>query len=148
MGAATLWGISGVVAKALFNRQVEPQTLVEIRLTGAFLLLLIILVLRGERLRVPRPHLVGLIFLGLAMTSAQFTYYFTIRLTGVSTALFLQYTAPIFVALYARLVDRERLSPLKVGAIMLAIVGSYLLVTGGGASGSVRSASSGAFCPL
>lgn len=132
MGAATLWGISGVVAKALFNRQVEPQTLVEIRLTGAFLLLLIILVLRGERLRVPRPQLVGLIFLGLAMTSAQFTYYFTIRLTGVSTALFLQYTAPIFVALYARLVDRERLSPLKVGAIMLAIVGSYLLVTGGG----------------
>lgn len=132
MGAATLWGISGVVAKALFNRQVEPQTLVEIRLTGAFLLLLIILVLRGERLRVPGPQLVGLIFLGLAMTSAQFTYYFTIRLTGVSTALFLQYTAPIFVALYARLVDRERLSPLKVGAIMLAIVGSYLLVTGGG----------------
>lgn len=132
MGAATLWGISGVVAKALFNRRIEPWTLVEIRLTGAFILLLIILAIRGRPLRVARSHLIGLIFLGLAMTSAQFSYYLTISLTGVSTAIFLQYTAPVFVAIYVWLVDRETLSSLKVGAIALAVAGSYLLVTGGG----------------
>src|SRR3989475_5919509 len=100
MAAATLWGISGVVAKVLFNRRIEPWTLVEIRLTASFLTLLVILTLRGHPLRVPRDLLGRLVLLGLAMTSAQFTYYLTISLTGVSTALFLQYTAPVFVALY------------------------------------------------
>jgi len=131
MGAATLWGISGVVAKGLFNRQIEPWTLIEIRLTAGFLLLLAILLARRVRLRVPREHLSRLILLGLAMTFAQSAYYFTISVTTVATALFLQYTAPVFVALYGRAVDEESLGWLKSGAIGLAVAGSYFLVTGG-----------------
>jgi len=132
MCAAALWGVSGVLAKALFNRQIEPWTLLAIRLTGAFVLLLLILSLWRVSLRVPRAQTGRLIVLGLAMTSAQFTYYVTISLTDVSTALFLQYTAPVFVAMYAWLVEKEPLTALKSGAILLAIVGSYLLVTGAG----------------
>ncbi|TMJ00530.1 MAG: EamA family transporter [Bacillati bacterium ANGP1] len=131
MAAATLWGVSGVVAKVLFNRRIEPWTLVEIRLTASFLTLLVILTLRGHPLRVPRDLLGRLVLLGLAMTSAQFTYYLTISLTGVSTALFLQYTAPVFVALYAWAAKGEAITPLRGGAILLAVTGSYFLVTGG-----------------
>ncbi len=130
MAAATLWGISGVVAKALFNRQIEPGTLVEIRLTAAFVLLLIILVLRRIPLRVPRSRLGGLLLLGLAMALAQFTYYLTVSLTNVSTAIFLQYTAPAFVALYGWTMEREPLTAVTVAGIVLAIGGSYLLVVG------------------
>jgi drug/metabolite transporter (DMT)-like permease len=131
LGAATLWGISGVVAKALFNRRIEPWTLIEIRLTGAFLVLLLILVVRRHPMRVRREHLARMGLLGLAMTAAQFTYYLTISLTGVATALFLQYTAPVFVALYGWGLEGERLSRVKIAAIILAVVGSYFLVTGG-----------------
>jgi len=131
MCAAALWGVSGVVAKTLFNRQIEPWTLLAIRLSGAFVILLLILSLRRVPLRVPRNQIGRLIVLGLAMTSAQFTYYLTISLTDVSTALFLQYTAPVFVVMYAWLIEKEPLTALKVAAILLAIVGSYLLVTGG-----------------
>src|SRR2546427_11015969 len=132
MAAATLWGVSGVVAKVLFNRRIEPWTLVEIRLTASFLTLLVILTLRGHPLRVPRDLLGRLALLGLAMTSAQVTYYLTISLTGVSTALFLQCTAPVFVALYAWAAKGEAITPLRGGAILLAVTGSYFLVTGGG----------------
>lgn len=132
MGAAALWGVSGVVAKALFNRQIEPKTLIEIRLTGAFLVLLVILLVRRYPLRVSRGTLSRLVLVGLSMTAAQFTYYTTISLTDVSTALFLQYTAPVFVALYTWAAERERPTPMKVGAIGLAVAGSYFLVTGGG----------------
>lgn len=132
MGAATLWGISGVVAKSLFNRAIEPWTLIEIRLTGAFTVLLVILLARGHPLRVPAPHLGRMVALAVAMTSAQFTYYLTISLTNVATALFLQYTAPVFVALYAWGVGREPLGAIKSTAIALAVAGSYFLVTGGG----------------
>lgn len=131
MCAAALWGISGVAAKTLFNRQIEPWTLLAIRLTGAFLVLLLLLALARVPIRVPRTQIGRLILLGLAMAAAQFTYYFTISLTDVSTALFLQYTAPVFVALYAWLIDKEPLTAAKTAAIVLALVGSYLLVTGG-----------------
>jgi drug/metabolite transporter (DMT)-like permease len=131
MGAATLWGISGVVAKSLFNRQIAPWTLIEIRLTAGFIVLLGVLLVQRVRLRVPREHLGRLVLLGLAMTSAQFTYYFTISVANVATALFLQYTAPVFVALYGRAVEAEPLGWLKAGAIGLAVAGSYFLVTGG-----------------
>ena len=131
MGAAALWGVSGVVAKGLFNRQIAPWTLIEIRLTAGFVLLLILLLARRVPISVPREHLSRLIFLGLAMTSAQSMYYFTVSVTNVATALFLQYTAPVFVALYGRAAEGESLGWLKGGAIGLAVVGSYFLVTGG-----------------
>ena len=130
MGAATLWGVAGVVAKSLFNRHLEPRILLEIRLTGAFVVLLIILVVSKSAARVPRDALGRLAVLGLAMTAAQFTYYTTISLTDVATALFLQYTAPILVTLYARVAEREPITPLKIAAIGLAVVGSYFLVSG------------------
>ncbi|HVH31073.1 MAG TPA: EamA family transporter [bacterium] len=130
MGAATLWGVAGVVAKSLFNRHLEPKILLEIRLTGAFVVLLIILFVSKSAARVPREMLGRLALLGLAMTAAQFTYYTTISLTDVATALFLQYTAPVLVTLYARIAEREPISALKAGAIGLAVVGSYFLVSG------------------
>ncbi len=132
MGAAALWGVSGVVAKTLFNRQVEPWTLIEIRLTASFVTLLVILALRGQARRVPGELFWRLVLLGMTMTCAQFTYYLTISLTNVSTALFLQYTAPVFVALYAWATMGEPVTPLRGVAISLAVLGSYLLVTGGG----------------
>ena len=49
----------------------------------------------------------------------------------MSTAIFLQYTAPVFVALYAWLAEREPLTALNATAILLAIGGSFLLVAGG-----------------
>jgi drug/metabolite transporter (DMT)-like permease len=131
MGAATLWGISGVVAKGLFNRQIAPWTLIEIRLTAGFAVLLVVLLLQRVRLRVRREHLGRLILLGVAQTSAQFAYYFTISVANVATALFLQYTAPVFVALYGRAAEAEPLGRRKAGAIALAVAGSYFLVTGG-----------------
>ena len=131
MGAAALWGISGVVAKGLFNRQISPWTLIEIRLTAAFAILLTIALIRRTPLAVRRGHLGRLLLFSVAMTAAQFTYYYTISVTNVATALFLQYTAPVFVALYGRVVQGESLGWVKGGAIVLAVAGSYFLVSGG-----------------
>src|SRR3989449_5148913 len=102
MGAATLWGISGVVARSLFNRRIEPWTLIEIRLTASFPTLLVILALRRHPLRGSRSLVGRLVVLGLAMTASQFNYYLTISLTDVSTALLLQHTGPVSVTLHAR----------------------------------------------
>ncbi|WP_274378766.1 EamA family transporter [Desulforamulus profundi] len=50
VGATSMWGISGTVAKILFNQQVNPLHLVTIRITLSFLVLLAYLALW-------KPHL-------------------------------------------------------------------------------------------
>ncbi|MDQ7819061.1 MAG: EamA family transporter [Armatimonadota bacterium] len=130
-GAATCWGLSGVVAKILFTRGVDPWTLVEIRLTAASAVLLAAFAASRMPVRVPRRLAVPLVLLGLSMTGAQSAYYLAIHLAGVPTALFLQYTAPVLVAVYGRLIGGEPLTPRRAAAIALTVAGTYALVTGG-----------------
>ncbi|MDQ7851011.1 MAG: EamA family transporter [Armatimonadota bacterium] len=130
-GAATFWGLSGVVAKILFTRGVDPWTLVEIRLTAASAILLAAFAASRMPVRVPRRLAVPLVLLGLSMTGAQSAYYLAIHLAGVPTALFLQYTAPVLVAVYSRLIGGEPVTPRRAAAVALAVAGAYALVTGG-----------------
>ncbi|MFZ5817126.1 MAG: DMT family transporter [Bacillota bacterium] len=132
-GAALLWGISGALAKYLFaNKSVDPFLLVQIRLGLSFLLLALVLAVLAPRLlRVGRGDLSFLAIWGVVgMAAVQYTYLFTISETNVATAIFLQYLAPIITALYAWLFERQRMGPVLVGALALAVTGSYLLVFG------------------
>lgn len=130
--AAALWGVSGVVAKALFNARIEPQTLIEIRLTGAFVVLLAVLLVLRRNLTVARQQIPALALLGAVLATVQFSYYLTISLTDVATAIFLQYLGPVFVVLYAWLLEGEALTAARAVAVAVAILGSYLLVVQAG----------------
>jgi drug/metabolite transporter (DMT)-like permease len=132
--AASLWGIAGTTAKYLFaSREVPPFLLVQVRMGLSFLVLLLSLAIAAPALlRIQRRDLPFVAVWGIVgMAMVQFTYLFTISKTNVATAIFLQYLAPILAALYARVVDRERLTGLLVGCLSLAMAGSVLLIFGG-----------------
>lgn len=130
LAAAVLWGVSGVVAKSLFSGAVDPVALVEIRLTGVFALTLAVFLVKGWRIRLPLAAAVRLIPLGAAIAFTQSTYYLTINLANVTTAIFLQYTAPALVMAYGAVVLRERLTAAQLTALAGALFGGYLLVVG------------------
>ncbi len=130
IAAAMLWGVAGVVAKSLFSGAVDPLALVEIRLTGVFVLTLAVFLVRGWRIRIPTGAAVRLIPLGAAIAFTQSTYYVTINLASVTTAIFLQYTAPALVMTYGALMLRERLTAAQLIALAGALLGGYLLVVG------------------
>lgn len=135
--AATLWGVAGTVAKHLFNQRVSPFELVELRLYLSFFFLFAYLALTNRALlRISAsdlPYL--LVFGGCGVAMVQFTYLFTISQTNVATAVFLQYLAPVMVALYGMLFLRERPGPLKLLALLLAVSGGFLIVKGHAGSG-------------
>ncbi len=132
IAAAVLWGISGVVAKSLFSGRVDPLALVEIRLTAAFALTLAIFAIMRKPVRLPRAEVLRLLPLGAAMVLAQSTYYLTISLADVATAIFLQYTAPALVVAYGVVLHRERLTTVQAISLSGAMGGAYLLVVGPG----------------
>ncbi|MBM4351097.1 MAG: hypothetical protein FJ106_14565, partial [Deltaproteobacteria bacterium] len=77
---ATLWGISSVVAKSLFNIGLPPVELIFVRLTLATFILLIILLIYDRRRIIISPKDLSyfLILGGVAVTGMNFFYYYTI----------------------------------------------------------------------
>ena len=131
LGAAVCWGTMAVVAKLLFrDRGVDPLTLVVVRADLTALILLgALVVLRRRDLRIGVRDLgfAALVGLGGLMTN-NYLYFLTLSLTGVATALLLQYQAPVLVALYTVFVLRQRLSLRLVVALLSALIGCALVV--------------------
>lgn len=62
------------------------------------------------------------------MVASNYFYYLAIQKTNVSTAIVLQYTAPVWVLLYMVLRGRQRATLMKVISVALAIVGISLVI--------------------
>ncbi|MFQ5846152.1 MAG: DMT family transporter [Candidatus Methylomirabilales bacterium] len=133
LGAATAWGLMGTLARYLFTAgEVGPLSLTAIRSTLALFVLIVgVLVCDQRQLYLPLKEVPVAALLGVAgLAMANFTYYYTISLTTVATAILLQYMAPILVALASVFFLGERLTWMTVLALALAVGGCFLMVKG------------------
>jgi drug/metabolite transporter (DMT)-like permease len=129
---ATLWGVSSVVAKSLFNTGLPPIELVFLRLTLATLsLFLFLLLFNRKKIIISIKDLPYFFILGLAgVVGTQFTYYYTISKLHVGPAILLQYLQPFWVSIYAFLFQREPITKGKIASLLLAVLGCYFVVGG------------------
>lgn len=129
---ATLWGVSSVVAKSLFNIGLPPIELVFLRLTLATLsLFLFLLFFDRKKIIISIKDLPYFFILGLAgVVGTQFTYYYTISKLHVGPAILLQYLQPFWVSIYAFLFQREPITKGKSVSLLLAVLGCYFVVGG------------------
>jgi len=130
--AALLWATSGIVAKALFTHGMTPFDLVQIRVTLAAGLLA-----GGYGLFAPgllkiraRDLPYFLVLGGVAMAGVQFTYFLAISKIQVAAAVLIQYLAPILIALFGVLFFKERMTPVKIAALALAVGGCFFVAGG------------------
>jgi drug/metabolite transporter (DMT)-like permease len=132
IGAASLWGVSATAAKALLNQHLDPVLVVQSRVTfSVIILLLYVLLFRPHFLHVRLRDLWKFALLGcIGVAGTNFTYYYTIRESTVATAILIQYTAPLFVMLYAVWSKEERFTTAKVSATLLSLAGCFLAVGG------------------
>lgn len=133
LGAATAWGLMGTLARHLFTAgEVGPLHLTAIRSTLAALFFLVgILIWDRHRLRLPRHDILEAALVGVAgLAMANFTYYYTISLTNVATAILLQYMAPILVAIASVMFLGERLTWMTLLALTMAVGGCFFMVKG------------------
>jgi len=128
--AATLFAVNGSVMKVTLGSGLTPLELAQIRHTSAALLFLgLLLVLAPARLRVGRRELLFLVAFGLVgIAFQQWVYLVAIEHLPVGVALLIVFTAPVFVALFARFVYREHIRRRVWGALVLCITGLALVV--------------------
>lgn len=134
IAAASLWGISGALAKWFFTATaIPPLLLSQVRLGLSALLLFVWFGLTDRRLlRFPKGQFRFLLLWGIVgLAMVQFTYMATLSLTNVATAVFLQYLSPLLTALWGALTGTERLSGRLLLCLGIASGGSALLLMAG-----------------
>ncbi|TFE00161.1 DMT family transporter [Jeotgalibacillus sp. R-1-5s-1] len=135
---ATFWGVGGTVAKRLFEtEQIPVEWLVSVRLLIAGALLLIIAMTMKNKANViriwkDRPAVFQLVtFSILGMLGVQYTYMASIDLGNAAVATLLQYLAPVFILAYLIIRRISRFTVRDLIGVLLALSGTYLLLTNG-----------------
>jgi drug/metabolite transporter (DMT)-like permease len=127
---ATLFAVGAPVVKVIEHTGFSAQRLTELRSTGAFVgLWLIVLASRPRTLAVTRRELILLVAVGVCgVAFVQWSYFFAIHRIPISEALLIQYVAPALVALFARFALRERVRDRIWLALVLSLTGLVLIV--------------------
>ena len=135
--AASLWGISGACAQYVFEQKGIPiDWLVTVRLLIAgVLLVLLAWWQRPSQVMAVWRHAHSarqlLAFGVLGMLGVQYTYFAVIEHSNAAVGTVLQYLGPTVIAVYLTTVHRQKPSRRELVAIVLAMLGTVLLVTHG-----------------
>ncbi len=127
--AAAIWGTTGVAAKILYSSGVKPFVLVFLRILLAspfYALLAYISNLNLLKFSFDKKVIFAYGFLLIPLFNL--TYFTAISLTKVSNAAFLLYTAPIFVTILSPLVIHEKITLIKIIAVIISVIGVFLII--------------------
>lgn len=122
---ATLFAVNSTVAKSILLTGIEPSRLSQLRVTGAFVILLVVVsITRPRALRIRRSEVrlfLAYGILGVAMT--QYLYFVAIELLPVGIALLIEFTSPIMVALWFHFVLKHRTPRVVWLGLAIALLG-------------------------
>ncbi|WP_126972640.1 DMT family transporter [Gynurincola endophyticus] len=143
--AASLWGVSGTFVQFLNEeKQVDPAWLITVRMFSAGLTLVIVAALTKDKgvwniwKDVPIRNRL-LIFSITGMFSVQYFFFMAIQHSNAATATIIQYIGPVLIAVYYSFVQKKLPTAREFLAIVLALLGTFLLVTHGNISNLIIS---------
>ncbi len=129
---AVLWSFLGLISKYCMARGMAPMHCAFWRCLFGFAAFFLHCAFTGI-LRIPPRHVLLLMLFGVWGIGVYYTCaQYTIRLVGAAMDIVLQYTAPVWVAIFARLLFRERLDRVKAVSMALAAAGAVCVCLSGG----------------
>ncbi|MBI1258674.1 MAG: EamA family transporter [Chloroflexi bacterium] len=132
IAAASIWGTIGVATQAIYNTDTTTSLFINLgrMIIAAPVLLLLCWRVMGRSMFMIRRRDLGIMLLsGVLLALSQASYFAGIRATGVTISTLLTICiAPVIVTVLSVLLKMEMLSRRVILALVLALVGSVLLV--------------------
>lgn len=130
MGAGCLWGTFGILTKTAYAlTTLGPISLAWYRLIFAIPFLGFVAVVKRYPISMTRREVVLFIGFGFfSLTVFEALYFTALAYTTVQHAAALLYTAPAFVGLLSWFFLKERMTPTKIAAIVLWVLGAFLIL--------------------
>lgn len=127
--AALFFGINGTASKAVLLTGLDAPHLTQLRLTlAAVILLIVVAITRPSSLRIKRSEIGLLLAYGvLGVVGTQLFYFIAIERIPVGVALLIEFTAPIWVALWFRFAWKQPTKNMVWAALAMALLGLALV---------------------
>lgn len=127
IAAMAIFGFYGIFVRFL---NVNPQLIL---FFNALLVALIFsfIFLKDRKKFAIRKHRLLILLLGLAFVGNNLSYFTAFKLTTIANAILTHYTAPIFVAVLAPLLLKEKSEKITLVALALSFFGLTLFASGG-----------------
>ena len=123
------FAISSIPAKLAMESGLSALRLTQIRTIGAFLVLFLYVYLKNKKsLRINRKELPILIAFGLfGFAAVNLFYFLAIQKLNVGVALIIEFTAPIWIALWMRFIQKKIVSKLMWWGLVVGLTGLVLI---------------------
>ena len=130
------WGVGGSCGQFLFeNKEVTSGLLVPIRLFASGLLILVLQLIRKEKIfdvwKEKRDAAETLLFALFGMMLCQYSYFTTIQYSNAGTSTVLQYTGPAMILVYLCIKAKRRPKAYEIAALIFSCGGVFVLATHG-----------------
>jgi drug/metabolite transporter (DMT)-like permease len=132
--SAVAFGALPIFARLAYAAGATPTTVLLLRFFLAAIVMVFVMIVR----KIPFPRgriLLGLVLMGgLGYVGQSFTYFTALTMASAGLVALLLYLYPAIVTLLAALIFKDRLTVPKMGAVLLALIGTVLTIgpTGGG----------------
>ena len=139
IAAGVLWGIISIFIKGMNAGNISPLQIVQLRTIIASAILALYLFFTDKKMLCFRLKDIWM-FIGTGVISLTFfslCYFQTIIESGASVAVILLYTSPIFVILLSLALFRERITAVKLIALVMTFAGCILVSGLGRDSGGI-----------
>ena len=133
--AGTLWGTMGIFVRVLTGFGLSSLQISAVRLFSASLILIIISAFSGgsENYKIKRRDILWFLMNGIfSITGLTICYFNSIKMSSLCTAAILLYTAPVFVMIMSYFIFREKITPMKLMALVCALLGCAFVTGFGG----------------
>ena len=123
------FAISSIPAKLAMESGLSAFRLTQIRTIGAFLVLFLYVYLKNKQsLRINRKELPILIAFGVfGFAAVNLFYFLAIQRLNVGVALIIEFTAPIWIALWMRFIQKKIVSKLMWWGLVIGLTGLVLI---------------------
>jgi len=123
------FAISSIPAKLAMESGLSAWRLTQIRTIGAFLVLFIYVYLKNKSsLKIKAKELPILIIFGVfGFAAVNLLYFLAIQRLNVGIALIIEFTAPIWIALWMRFIQRKLISKLLWWGLVIGLTGLVLI---------------------
>jgi drug/metabolite transporter (DMT)-like permease len=135
VGALLSFSVMAVSIRELFRAGLSIFEILAIRSGGALLVLLLLLLLRPQLRVHTLPRRMGLNFLrNTVHYASQFSWAVALTMLPLATVFALEFTMPAWTILLAVWLLHERLTPSRIGVVVLGLIGVLVILRPGIAS--------------
>ncbi|WP_225362932.1 DMT family transporter [Apilactobacillus quenuiae] len=134
---ALLWGIQGPVSQFLFqDNHLSPEWLMGIKMgiSGIFILIFSKFYRKEHLMQLwqrPKNIFVFIMYAIFGLAAVQYLYLVTVNLSNAGTATILQSLGTVLIVIFTAIFYHKLPNKFEVSAIIVALIGTWLLVTRG-----------------